>query len=161
MTATIYMISSPNTDKVYIGSTTQKLSYRFNVHKHNNNNTTRSKFIIDSGDATITAIDIVEDDDSEELKIKELEYIHFYKDICVNLLGTKNSNSKDYKSPAKLDTNYKTLSQNNPNYVRPDRIDGRYKEWQTTKNDCCICGGNYTNSGKSRHFKSKKHLACC
>jgi hypothetical protein len=134
MTGTIYMISSPNTDKVYIGSTTKKLSHRFYDHKKITN-TTRSKIIIDSGDAVITAIDSIEDEDKEELEIKELEYIQFYKNICVNLKGLKNSYSKEYKSPSHLD--------------------GR----RNIKNDCCICGGKYSNLNKSTHFKSVKHIS--
>ena len=134
MTGTIYMISSPNTDKVYIGSTTMKLSHRYYRHKAVSNET-RSKIIIDSGNSVITAIDSIEDEDKEELKIKELEYILFYKDICVNFLGTKDSYSKEYKSPSTLD--------------------GR----RNTKNDCCICGGKYTNKHKVRHFKSAKHIS--
>jgi exosome complex RNA-binding protein Rrp4 len=138
MTGTIYMISSPNTDKVYIGSTIQKLIDRFSLHKAVSNDT-RSRIIIESGDAVITAIDSIEDEDKEELKIKELEYIQLYKDICVNIKGTKDSYSKEYKSPGMLD--------------------GRKKEQQNTKNDCCICGGKYTNKHKVRHFKSAKHIS--
>lgn len=137
MTGTIYMISSPNTPLVYIGSTIHKLTRRFFKHKHISN-TTRSRIIIDSGDSVITAIDSIEDEDREELKIKELEYILFYKDICVNLKGTKDSYSKEYSGPSKLD--------------------GRLKEWRNTKNVCSICDGSYTNNNKYKHFKSKKHL---
>jgi hypothetical protein len=137
MTGTIYMISSPNTDKVYIGSTTMKLSRRFSTHKCISN-TARSKIIIESGDAVITAIDSIEDEDKEELRIKELEYIQFYKDICVNLLGTKNCYSKEYKNPG--------------------RLDGRYHAQRKIKNVCSVCGGKYTNGGKLQHLKTKKHL---
>ncbi len=131
------MISSPNTDKVYIGSTTMKLSYRFYAHKSVCNET-RSRIIIDCGDAAITAIDSIEDEDKEELEIKELEYIQFYKDICVNIKGTKNSYSKKYKGPGD--------------------IDGRYKTRQNTKNVCSVCNGKYTNANKTGHLKTKKHL---
>ena len=142
------MISSPNTPLVYIGSTTRKLSYRFNTHKHISN-TTRSKIIIDIGNATITAIDSIEDDDKEELLIKELEYIQFYKDICVNIAGTKDSKSIDYKAPSQLD----------PNYKEPSKLDGRYKAHQNTKNICSVCGGKYTNANKVQHFKTPKHFS--
>jgi hypothetical protein len=136
MTGTIYMISSPNTDKVYIGFTTKKLSHRFCHHKKNSNRT-RSKIIIDSGDAVITAIDSIEDEDKEELEIKELEYIQFYKDICVNIQGTKNSKSKEYKGPGD--------------------IDGRYKAQRKIINVCSICDGTYSNGHKLRHLKTAKH----
>lgn len=137
MCGVVYMISSPNTDKVYIGSTIRKLSRRFYDHMCISNDT-QSKIIIESGNATITAIDSVEDDDLEELKIKELEYIRFYKNICVNITGTKDSYSENYKPPCVLD--------------------GRYKEHQNTKNDCFICGGRYSNNKKATHFRTKKHI---
>ena len=132
------MISSPNTPLVYIGATTLKLSQRFFRHKAVSN-PTRSKIIIESGDAVITAIDSIEDDDKEELDIKELEYIQFYKDICVNFRGTKDFYSKEY--------------------IEPCRLDGRHKKHQNTKNVCSVCGGRYTNSHKQRHFKSEKHIS--
>ena len=68
MTGTIYMISSPNTPLVYIGSTTMKLSQRFIRHKAVSN-VTRSKIIIDMGDAVITAIDNIEDEDKEPYEV--------------------------------------------------------------------------------------------
>ena len=138
MTGTIYMISSPNTPLVYIGSTTQKPLHRFKTHK-SVYNTSRSKIIIESGDAAITVIDSIEDEDKEELQIKEYEYILFYKDICVNKQGTKDCYSKEYKSPCTLD--------------------GRYKPWKNTKNICCVCGGKYTRANKAHHLKTAKHIS--
>lgn len=48
----IYIIESPNTDEVYVGSTEQPLEKRFRGHKEPTNKT-ESKKIIDAGDATI------------------------------------------------------------------------------------------------------------
>ena len=35
-----------------------------------------------------------------------------------------------------------------------------HKEIWTTKIKCDICNGEYSNSSKYRHLKSKKHLLC-
>jgi hypothetical protein len=131
------MVSSPNTDKVYIGSTVQALTRRFKFHRAVSN-TTRSSIIIAAGDAKITELFKFKTCTVEELRAKELEYINQYKDKLVNLLGTKNSKSKDYKHPSVLD--------------------GRNKEWRKIKNDCCVCGGKYTNGDKAKHLKTKKHI---
>jgi len=82
MVGVVYMIISKNTDKVYIGQTTLKLSVRFNQHLSKLNDT-RSKIVISYGDVEIKIIDT--SDDLEELKIKEQEYIQFFKDIAVNV----------------------------------------------------------------------------
>jgi len=52
----IYIIRSPNTPSVYIGSTVSKLHKRFSQHKHPSNKLT-SKNIIDSGDAYIELLE--------------------------------------------------------------------------------------------------------
>ena len=90
------MVSSPNTDKVYIGSTVQSLTARFARHKAVSNHT-RSVIIIAAGDAKITELFKFETCTVQELRDKEYEYIQQYKDKLVNLKETKNSKSKDYK----------------------------------------------------------------
>jgi hypothetical protein len=33
----------------------------------------------------------------------------------------------------------------------------KIKQWKKTKHNCDVCGGKYTLSGKSLHYKTKKH----
>jgi hypothetical protein len=57
----VYMIWSPHTDKVYIGSTTQPLHKRFDDHKRNSRNPKRAsttvKEVLDCGEAKIELIE--------------------------------------------------------------------------------------------------------
>lgn len=137
-TRTVYIVSSALTPKVYIGSTCQKLAKRLSEHKKNTN-VCKAREIIELGEYKISPLCIVDNCTKKEIELKELDFIFCFKDICVNISGTKNSRSKDYKSPWVLD--------------------GRKKEQQKSKNECCVCGGKYTNSNKATHLKSVKHLS--
>ena len=137
-TRTVYIISSMLFNKVYIGSTCQQLNQRLSSHKQHNDHCTSWK-VIQHGDYMIAPLLIVPNCTKQEIVLKEKDFIKQYKDICVNFLETKDSNSENYK--------------------RPCELDGRKKAQQNTKFDCCVCGGKYTNVNKARHLKSHKHLA--
>ena len=80
----IYMIWSPHTDKVYIGSTTQPLHKRFHDHKHNHalyRRTTANK-IIDCCDAKIELIEDYPCANKAELNRREGEIMR--ERNCVN-----------------------------------------------------------------------------
>ena len=75
----IYAIRSPNTNKIYIGSTCQDLNKRFNGHKHSN--TTTSQEIINSGQAYIELIKNYNCNNKIELRLKEGQIIKENKQI--------------------------------------------------------------------------------
>ena len=77
----IYKIWSPNTEQVYIGATVQSLSMRMAEHRKPSNNT-RSKIIIDLGDAKIELIEEFPCNNKMESDKKEGEYIRSLD--CVN-----------------------------------------------------------------------------
>jgi hypothetical protein len=79
--AKIYQITSSQTDKVYIGSTTKSLEKRFSIHK-SENNSTNSKEIVQYDDAIISLIEEVE---LEERYIRERYWIEFYGESSVNI----------------------------------------------------------------------------
>lgn len=83
----IYKITSPSTDKMYIGSTIIPLQRRFSLHlsktKYGVNNC-NSKLIIALGDAVIECLEEVEYEDVDTLRLKEGEYIRRHWDSCVN-----------------------------------------------------------------------------
>jgi len=81
MIGRIYKITSPSTDKIYIGSTTKTLSYRFSSHKINH---CSSIEIINYGDSKIELLEEFECQDKDELKWKEREYQERFKENCVN-----------------------------------------------------------------------------
>jgi predicted GIY-YIG superfamily endonuclease len=79
----IYMIWSPHTDKVYIGSTTQPLHKRFYDHCHGSaNKRTTANTIIDCGDAKIELIEAYPCESKSELDRREGQIIR--ERNCVN-----------------------------------------------------------------------------
>ncbi len=87
MRATIYKLSSPNCEKVYVGSTTRELNRRLSQHKHDSiNYKTRgnkaSKLIIDSGDYKIEALETVDFTDKKQLLERETFYQENLNCIC-------------------------------------------------------------------------------
>jgi hypothetical protein len=87
--AKIYTIRSPNTNKIYIGSTIADLSKRFYQHRIKSQSLVRnealtSKIIIDSGDAYIELLENYPCNDKRELEKREHELIRENNNICVN-----------------------------------------------------------------------------
>ena len=80
----IYVLSSPTTDKIYVGSTIQPLNERFNMHKSNYTNYSYSYEIIKYGDSRIDLVEEVEYNEIEELLWIEREYIELWGTDCVN-----------------------------------------------------------------------------
>ena len=78
----IYQIWSPNSEKVYVGATTQSLSMRMVEHRKPSSSTSSSKIIIDLGDAKIELLQQFPCDNKMESDKKEGEYIR--KLDCVN-----------------------------------------------------------------------------
>lgn len=79
----IYVIRSPNTEKIYIGSTINELHIRFKQHKERRNKCS-SKLIIDYGNAYIELLEKYSCKDKIELNKKEGELIRQNKNNCVN-----------------------------------------------------------------------------
>ena len=83
MRGIIYLISSPNTDKVYIGKTIQTITMRFRGH-NSTHRSCRSSIIIDAGESEITELFVMENCSKIDLAIKELEFIKKYEHNAVN-----------------------------------------------------------------------------
>ena len=87
----IYSIRSPQSDKYYIGSTTQKLCKRFSDHnidykRHLNGKRhfTTSFKILELGDAYIELLEEINCDNRYQLEKREGELIREHKEHCVN-----------------------------------------------------------------------------
>lgn len=80
----IYKVVSPNTDKIYIGSTRMSLVNRLNRHRHNKN--CSSYKIVEFGEPSIELLEIFDDDDNNKKLIKEREqhYMDLYGGNCIN-----------------------------------------------------------------------------
>jgi hypothetical protein len=95
-TGKIYLISSPHTDKVYIGSTIQILKVRFAGHKCN---ASSSKIIIDCGDAEIILIRNFPCNDVDELEIEERrEMILHHNRVNIRLPRPTEQEKKEMQS---------------------------------------------------------------
>jgi glutamine synthetase type III len=85
-TGKIYKITSPNTDKIYIGSTIQSLHRRMIQHKSDTkkNRNISSSIILLEGDATIELIEEYPCLNRAELESREEYYMELYSDYCIN-----------------------------------------------------------------------------
>ena len=101
----IYKITSPNTDLVYVGKTTQTLKRRLQGHRHRGNRYSRgfpgycsSLKVLDCGDAVIELIEETDDRRREAYWIAEL-------DACNQMKMTKDGS--DPVSVSKYNREYK------------------------------------------------------
>jgi molybdopterin converting factor small subunit len=170
MLGRVYIIQSPNTDKVYIGSTIQTLEERFCQHKRPSNDT-NSYLVIDEGETYIELLEEIKVIDETELRFYEQQYLELYSDVAVNKMSAfgrdkekvkennKNYREKNQDNIQKLMKKYheehKELHHENcKKYYQEhkDKISEKRKEKLK-----CSCGGEYTKTNMSRHLKSQKH----
>ena len=83
----IYKIISPNTPKIYIGSTFESLNTRYIEHKYNwkKNRSCSSKIIFAAGNPRIELIEKVQVTDRDELRKLEQKYM---RELC-NIVNIK------------------------------------------------------------------------
>jgi hypothetical protein len=148
----IYKITSPHTDKIYIGSTTQPLRKRLNEHKNNKIKSITSAELFKLGDCKIELIEEYPCESRKELTRREGIYI-LNNPNCVN----KHVAGRTKKESARID-----YLKNKEHYKRQavetkkrnkEHIQQQYKE-----KFICECGGHYTKYHKNRHLKTTKHI---
>lgn len=160
----IYKISSPSTDKIYIGSTIVSLKKRFKHHRCTN--TCSSYEIISCGDAICELVEEYEYEDILNLRKRERYYIELNQDKCVNIsiptIGLVESRAKYYLKHIDAVKLYRDENADKIAAVKKiwydknqERIEG-YKE-QRNRSVQCECGGIYTYSNKKRHINSTLH----
>ena len=162
----IYVVRSPSTEDVYIGSTTQPLSIRMGVHR-SEYNTCRSKLIIAFGNAYIELLEDWPCDNIEQLRAREGHHHRTYKN-CINkyIAGnfSKFSNKQEYKSEYRKNNKDK-IKENQSEYYQNNKVKILETHSEYRKNNIekinekhsCQCGGKYTNVHKACHIKSLKH----
>ena len=153
----IYCIRSFQTDKIYIGSTTQTLAQRLGLHRKDYKrylkgkaNYTSSFELLKYDDYYIELIKLYPRSCKAELVAEEGHYIREWD--CVN----KKISGRTYKEYYKqyyIDNKDKILE-----YQKQYRIDNKQKIKEQKKQKInCICSCKSTRSVFRRHLKSKNH----
>lgn len=110
MKGSIYKLTSPNTDMIYIGSTIRTLRERFNGHKSDwvlgNKHNESSKVMFDYGNVSIHLIRECEYDTIRDLqKQEQIEMDNYNGEICNNrrsfLVRTEYQKTPKYKAQQK------------------------------------------------------------
>lgn len=165
----IYKLTCDNSPLIYYGSTCQKyLSSRLVGHK--NDKACTSKELFQKGNVTIHLIEKYPCTCRKELEARERIYIEFmlnnftHRIICNKCIPTRTK--KQYR----LDNKY-TIKEKDRQYhlENRDKLNEKSKKYRKDNKDIlnekkrekfnCECGSTFTRSHKSRHLKSKKHLA--
>jgi hypothetical protein len=162
MKANVYKITSPNTDKVYIGSTVRTINRRYGQHMtryrafmKGNTKYCTSIEVIKFGNSKIELLEVVEGT-KQEILIRERYHIELNKGKCVNQLiptrtptEIREQKKKYYEEhKAKMCEQSKNNYKNNKDKIRADRAEA-----------CeCECGSRYIKTHKARHMKTQKHI---
>jgi hypothetical protein len=128
----VYKLVSPNTDRIYIGSTKQTLAQRINGHrekykawKSNLHHYTTAFDIFEAGNTTIELIELYPCENREALRIREQHHLEQNPEICVNKLKAYISAEDEKKHNEEIHH--------------------------------CECGGKYSNHHKNRHIETELH----
>jgi len=151
--AKIYKLICSETNRVYIGSTTQKLHRRKSKHKASDNDCTSKEFI----NPEIYLIENYPCNNKLELHSKEREYIE--NTDCVNkqLPYRTEKECQEYNkayNKANYEKNKKELNKKSREYHEKNKQERNKKAREKMT---CECGSVITHSGKSQHLKTKKH----
>jgi hypothetical protein len=155
MIGRVYIIQSPNTDKVYIGSTIQTLQNRFYRHTSRGNHSS-SKIIIDEGDAFIELLEEINVIDERELEFYEQQYIELYSDIAVNERGAfgLNEERKKERDKKRYEENKEEFSKKHKEYHKKNKEKILKNKSQRIE---CPCSSIVRKSDIAEHNKSQKH----
>mgnify|MGYP003639847321 FL=1 len=165
----IYKLIDLDSDKVYIGSTTQTLHDRLNKHKNPSNNCMSNTF----KDPYIQLIKSYPCNSKRALDKEEQKYIDMYD--CVNKQKSFQTKEEKKEQINKYQKQYyiehdEELKKYQKQYHtdRKDVIYEKIKKYQIVNKDkikqrqnqvcSCECGKTYTRTNKIQHMKSKKHI---
>lgn len=182
----IYTIRSHQTDKYYIGSTTQSLSKRFSKHHETyasylkgKGGKTSSYDLLALGDAYIELLEEFPCENKEQLHKREGELIRQHKAHVVNIAipgrdkATWHQDNKEerlkkaseYYEQNKDDINAKRRHERevNGDVIRAQQREyyAQHKKEIQAKNSVkhqCECGGRYQKCNRLQHMKTTKHL---
>ena len=159
---TIYKIVSPNTEKIYIGSTILTLKQRFSIHKSQKNCT--SMHIINEGNVSIDLICDYPCKNKSELQAEEgrwmlalrndgLEVVNDRTPGAIAAAGSSKEYDKQYRkaNKEKIKEYYK---------ANEEKISKRKAEWykNTPRYQCECCNKEFVQHNLDRHKKTKKYI---
>jgi hypothetical protein len=129
----IYKLISPNTDKIYIGSTTEPtLACRLREHRVGHRKWQAGKYhhissfiLLNAGDCSIILLESYPCNSKDELRAREQHHIDLHADICVNMRRAHTTPEQHHEA-------------------RNEHI-------------VCECGGKYTRANWSIHTKTAGH----
>jgi hypothetical protein len=147
MIGRIYKISSPNSDKIYIGSTTRTLHERFIKHKNKKDST--SKIIFEFGEPNIELLEEVQVSCKDDLRQIENKYIIQFRDICVNKYSAFGQDEEKKKQTSKIYRKKTTERKKESSKIRYEKLKKIIIN--------CICGSVFNKHDEKRHYKSIKH----
>lgn len=143
MTITIYKISNPNFERVYIGSTKKTINERKSTHFGNYKTYKNrgigycSSYELLEGNPIFEVLETF--DNEEERYIREQYYYYLYPNrVNKNIPANTNGNMQEYLR----------------NYYRTNRD---YIVGYKNNKYVCTCGGHYSYANKQAHLKSLKH----
>lgn len=182
--AKIYKITSPSTDKVYVGSTTLTLSLRFCGHKCDYvrwksgfHNYISSYEIVKYDDCQIELIENFPCSGKKELSVRERYYIDNTENCTNKQLPTRSQkqwfkdNDEYLKQKSKIyrEQNKEVLNEKKKLYyemnkdemnmkskIRYEQNIEEIKQKRKIKHNC-ECGGVWSGFHKPRHIETKKH----
>ena len=162
ITGRIYIIRSPNTDMVYIGSTTGKLNKRFNKHHSDWRRDSKkgsSFLILEKGESYIELIEEVQVENKRELDILEQKWIERTPN---NVNKNKAYISKE-GIKKRQDEFSKKYYQDHKERILENLREHRKKnkeiicEKNKDKVPCKVCDCFITKKNKGQHERTKKH----
>ena len=161
----IYVLRSHQTEDIYIGSTTTKLTKRLSKHKSDFKRWKNGKYnyitsfeLMKYDDAYIELLELCPCDFKMELCRREGEFIRSMKCINKEIAGrTMDEWREDNKDKIKIQKReyYETNKEIVKEYTKEYREKNKNK---INRQYECECGGKYTQPHKSQHLKTKKHL---
>ena len=161
----IYGIMSPSLFKVYIGSTSRRLTERLRSHvkygnKYVGGKKCTSKSIIQQGDYKMFLIENYICNTKEELLRREGEWIKVMmgSGLCVNRLVAGRTQEERRNDPY-LKSKYKDRAKESRETCPTYQISLAKRLVWKSKSVICDCGSTVTNGNLASHRRSLKHQA--
>ena len=163
LTGRIYIIQSPNTEMVYIGSTITSLKKRFEKHlsdwRIDSKKASASKFILEKGSSSIKLLEKVQVESERELDMIEQQWIN----KTPNTVNIKKAYISEEDKKKRNANTHKKYYEDHKEKILEDRKEYRKKNKEKIQNrekelvPCEVCDCLITRHNMRTHESSKKH----